>query len=169
MVLRHTKHFIGVNIKKKYVIVSFVGFWSSISIGTLAQVFSCEFCETSKNTFSYRTPPVAACDISIVENWSRLLVTICFQYMAYTWLFHVYCVNVILQVLTSLLFKSINSNFQCTFLRIILKMDDIHSLNLTQEEMIKRPPISSRFCIKTSLIEKSGSKTLWNLTVNYLI
>ena len=27
---------------------------------TLAQVFSCEICETSKNTFSYRTPPVAA-------------------------------------------------------------------------------------------------------------
>ena len=27
---------------------------------TLAQVFSCEFCEISKNTFSYRTPPVAA-------------------------------------------------------------------------------------------------------------
>ena len=27
---------------------------------TLAQVFSCEFCELSKNTFSYRTPPVAA-------------------------------------------------------------------------------------------------------------
>ena len=27
---------------------------------TLAQVFSCEFCKTSKNTFSYRTPPVAA-------------------------------------------------------------------------------------------------------------
>ena len=26
----------------------------------LAQVFSCEFGETSKNTFSYRTPPVAA-------------------------------------------------------------------------------------------------------------
>ena len=26
----------------------------------LAQVFSCEFCEISKNTFSYRTPPVAA-------------------------------------------------------------------------------------------------------------
>ena len=32
---------------------------------TLAQVFSCEFCEISKNTFSYRTPPVAgslSCD-----------------------------------------------------------------------------------------------------------
>ena len=27
---------------------------------TLAQVFSYEFCETSENTFSYRTPPVAA-------------------------------------------------------------------------------------------------------------
>ena len=27
---------------------------------TLAQVFSYEFCEFSKNTFSYRTPPVAA-------------------------------------------------------------------------------------------------------------
>ena len=27
---------------------------------TLAQVISCEFCEVSKNTFSYRRPPVAA-------------------------------------------------------------------------------------------------------------
>ena len=27
---------------------------------TLAKVFSCQFCEISKNTFSYRTPPVAA-------------------------------------------------------------------------------------------------------------
>ena len=27
---------------------------------TLAQLLSCEFCEISKNTFSYRTPPVAA-------------------------------------------------------------------------------------------------------------
>ena len=31
-----------------------------IKIETLAQVFSCEFCEVSKKTFSYRTPPVAA-------------------------------------------------------------------------------------------------------------
>ena len=29
---------------------------------TLAQVFSCEFCEISKNIFSYRTPLVAASD-----------------------------------------------------------------------------------------------------------
>ena len=29
----------------------------------LAQVFSFEFCEISKNTFSYRTPPVAASEL----------------------------------------------------------------------------------------------------------
>ena len=28
---------------------------------TPTQRFSCEFCEISKNTFSHRTPPVAAC------------------------------------------------------------------------------------------------------------
>ena len=32
---------------------------------TLAQVFSCEFCEISKNAFSYRTPPVAAFVVSL--------------------------------------------------------------------------------------------------------
>ena len=31
---------------------------------SLAQMFSCEFCEMSKNTFSYRTPLVAASEIS---------------------------------------------------------------------------------------------------------
>ena len=29
---------------------------------SLAQMFSCEFCEISKSTFSYITPPVAASD-----------------------------------------------------------------------------------------------------------
>ena len=35
---------------------------SLASSGTpaLAQMFSCEFCNIFKNTFSYRTPPVAA-------------------------------------------------------------------------------------------------------------
>ena len=32
---------------------------------SLAQVFSCEFCGISKNTFSYRTPPVAASEHSL--------------------------------------------------------------------------------------------------------
>ena len=35
--------------------------------GTLPQVFSCEFCETYKNGFSNRTPPVAAS-----EKWKIL-------------------------------------------------------------------------------------------------
>ena len=35
---------------------------------TLAQVFSCEFCEISKNTFSHRTPPVAASDFFLRCN-----------------------------------------------------------------------------------------------------
>ena len=34
---------------------------------TLAQVFSCQFCEISKNTFSYRTLLVAAFDQTLVE------------------------------------------------------------------------------------------------------
>ena len=29
----------------------------------LTQVFSCEFCEISKNTFSYRAPPVTASEL----------------------------------------------------------------------------------------------------------
>ena len=33
---------------------------------TLAQVISCEFCEVSKNTFSYRTPPLAASKLKML-------------------------------------------------------------------------------------------------------
>ena len=33
---------------------------------TLAQMFSSEFCEISKNTFSYRTPPVATSGIMML-------------------------------------------------------------------------------------------------------
>ena len=51
---------------------------------TLAQVFSCEFCEISKNTFSYRTPPVATSDknmphrtntflLNTVSNWLQTI------------------------------------------------------------------------------------------------
>ena len=34
---------------------------------TLAQVFSCEFCEISKNTFSNRIPPVPASAASTIS------------------------------------------------------------------------------------------------------
>ena len=40
----------------------------SIKKETLALVFSCEFCEISKNTFSYRTPLVAASDSTNVTD-----------------------------------------------------------------------------------------------------
>ena len=35
-------------------------FFNKVAGGTLAQLFSCEFCQIFKNTFFYRTPPVAA-------------------------------------------------------------------------------------------------------------
>ena len=38
-----------------------------ITLHNLAQVFCCEFCETSKNTFSYRTPPVVASVIYVAS------------------------------------------------------------------------------------------------------
>ena len=40
---------------------------------TLAQVFSCEFCEICERTFSYRTPPMAA----FVQCCSKIYVTDC--------------------------------------------------------------------------------------------
>ena len=50
---------------------------------SLAQVFSCEFCKISKNTYFYRTPPVAAsiflCDITLYPNMeyiSMILITL---------------------------------------------------------------------------------------------
>ena len=62
---------------KKYIFKNFAKFavkhlcqslFFSFSIKqTLAQVFSCEFCEIFKNTFFYRTPPVAASDLCWVK------------------------------------------------------------------------------------------------------
>ena len=43
---------------------------------TLAQVFSCEFCEISKNTFSYRTPLVATSG-----NSTKLYRSFCTSYL----------------------------------------------------------------------------------------
>ena len=39
--------------------------WNIIKKEILAQVFSCDFCEISKNTFSYRTLPVDTSEIRI--------------------------------------------------------------------------------------------------------
>ena len=43
-----------------------------IKKGTLAQVFSCEFCEISKSNFSHRTPLVAASDVSM-SQWLAMI------------------------------------------------------------------------------------------------
>ena len=40
---------------------------------TLVQVFSCDFCEYSKNTFFYRTPPVAASVKSYDQKLSQIV------------------------------------------------------------------------------------------------
>ena len=47
---------------------------------TLAQVLSCKFCEISKNTFSYRTLPVAASGVynsALVLAHNKLCCLIC--------------------------------------------------------------------------------------------
>ena len=61
-VLRNFAKFTGKRLCKSLFFnkVAGLGPASFIKKETLAQVFSCEFCEFSKNTFSYRTPPVAA-------------------------------------------------------------------------------------------------------------
>ena len=64
-VLKNFGKFTGKHIYSK------VSFWiklpqacNFVKKETLAQVFSCAFCEISKNTLSYTTPPVAASDVN---------------------------------------------------------------------------------------------------------
>ena len=46
-----------------------------IKKGPLVQVFSCEFCEISKNTFFQRTPPVAASELMEFElKWRKIYI-----------------------------------------------------------------------------------------------
>ena len=42
----------------------------NLSFNKVAGLRSCEFCEISKNTFSYRTPPMAA---SVLRSWFNSL------------------------------------------------------------------------------------------------
>ena len=57
---------------------------------TLAQVFPCELCEISKNTFSYITPPVAASDFCNVSFPLDATTPVKYQYklLATILLFH---------------------------------------------------------------------------------
>ena len=45
-------------------IVKIILFSSTCSVQLTCQVFFCEFCKASKNTYSYRTPPVAGSECS---------------------------------------------------------------------------------------------------------
>ena len=56
-VLRTFAKFTGKHLRQNVFFNKVAGF---IKKETLAQVFSCEFCEISENSFSYRTPPMAA-------------------------------------------------------------------------------------------------------------
>ena len=59
-VLRNFAKFTGKHLCQSLFFNKIVGLACNlIKKETLAQVFSCEFCEVSKNTFPYRTPPVA--------------------------------------------------------------------------------------------------------------
>ena len=49
---------------------------------TLAQVFSCQFCENFKNTFFCRTPPVAASEI-LTTHKMEVPVSVSLQFSYY--------------------------------------------------------------------------------------
>ena len=54
---------------------------------SLAQVFSCEFCEISKNTFFYRTPPVAT-SVSIDVSIDKLIIFRNKLLLCFLWYLH---------------------------------------------------------------------------------
>ena len=61
-VLRNFAKFTGKHLRQSLFFNKVAGLRPATSLKkeTLAQVFSCEFCEISKNTFFHRTPLVAA-------------------------------------------------------------------------------------------------------------
>ena len=57
---------------------------TSLKNEALAQVFSYEFCEITENTFSYRTPPVAASEISNTFCANKIAFTL-HESLTYPW------------------------------------------------------------------------------------
>ena len=81
----------------------------------LAQVFSCKFCEISKNMFFYRTPPVAA------SEWYYDLMTsfyVCFFSLRNMW-FNVYIFGFVFFSLGEGVFHSF---FRSSRLKMFFKM-----------------------------------------------
>ena len=58
---------------------------------TPAQVFSCEFCEISKYTFSYRTPPVAAYVTSSKQTSNKLVLCLLIVFVEQCNIIVTYC------------------------------------------------------------------------------
>ena len=56
--LRNFAKFTGKHLYQRLLLIKLPKAWNNIKKDTMAQEFSCEFCEISKNSFSYRTPPV---------------------------------------------------------------------------------------------------------------
>ena len=67
-VLRNFSKFTGKHLCQSLFLIKLPKACIFIKKETLAQVFSCEFCEISKNIFYYRTPLVAASVYFITEN-----------------------------------------------------------------------------------------------------
>ena len=71
-VLRNFAKFTGKHFRQGLFFNKFTGPCNFFKKETLAQVFFCEFCKISKNTFSHRTPPVAA-SVYIMKVFSKRL------------------------------------------------------------------------------------------------
>ena len=52
---------------------------------TLTQVFCCEFCETFKKTFLYRTPLVVASQTNVIITVITCYKLILFRFLTYPW------------------------------------------------------------------------------------
>ena len=68
-VLGNFTKFTGKHLYQSLLFNKVTGLWPATLLEkTLSHVFSCEFCEISKNTFFYRTPLVAVSGIFFIQN-----------------------------------------------------------------------------------------------------
>ena len=73
-VLRKFAKFQGKHVRQGLFFNKVAGACNFIKKGALAQVFSCEFCEISKNTFFYGTPLVVApVARTLRAEWEKVL------------------------------------------------------------------------------------------------
>ena len=80
-VLRYFAKFTGKHLYQSLFINKVAGLTCNfIKKESLAQVFSCEFCKISKNTFFYRTPQVAASIIIVFKKMRDSLTNFTFSF-----------------------------------------------------------------------------------------